>query len=114
MVFAISYNILDNARFTNCGEGFLAIPAGVRLDSGVSSLVNEEVTLLGKDLAASYSVAFEQVLAAVGRFLVKIQSGSPRKTLIASLHVADVSINIFMAGLVMFEVLLELEGLATV
>jgi hypothetical protein len=71
MVFAISYNILDNARFTNCGEGFLAIPAGVRLDSGVSSLVNEEVTLLGKDLAASYSVAFEQVLAAVGRFLVK-------------------------------------------
>lgn len=64
VVFAIS----------NGGESLLAIPARVRLDAGVGSLVDEEVALLGKDLSASDSVAFEQVLTAVGRFLVKIQS----------------------------------------
>jgi hypothetical protein len=103
VIFAIS----------NSGECLLTIPTRIRLDASVGPLVDEEVALLGKDLAASNSVAFEQVLTTVGGLLMKIQSWCPRKTFIASLHVADVPINIFMASLVMFEVLFKLEGLAT-
>lgn len=72
MVFAVTWTYVSLQIITDCSKPLTADVARVRFVSGVSSLVDKEVSFLCKDLATLREVTLKEVLSAVRSFLVKV------------------------------------------
>lgn len=93
-------------------ESLWAVIAFVRLFTSMSSHMNKKVSFLSKDLATTNLVALKEILAWMGRLVVKVKPWSSWERFLAAREWAHISIDILMAAIMMFKMLFKFKGLA--
>jgi hypothetical protein len=92
-------------------EALITVKTLVRFFTGVSSHMDQQVALFGKDFSTVRFIAFEQVLPRMGRLNMKLKSGSSTERFLAVRDATYIAVDILVGSFMVLQVLLELESL---